>query len=165
MYLRYGKDYGKLKPVTEITSYKHGQKCKYKNCFVTFSDKTRFTNGYCSAHYQQFRKRGKDISKMSAIHPTSSKITMGHITAGGYRAFMRSGTLLLEHRVIMELMIKRDLCPDEIVHHKNGNKLDNHPDNLEIMTTKKHNNGKRPKDLLEYAREIIARYEPIEDLL
>ena len=43
-----------------------------------------------------------------------------------------------EHRVVMESLIGRALRFDEIVHHKNGDKSDNSPHNLEVMTRADH---------------------------
>ncbi len=45
---------------------------------------------------------------------------------------------ILEYRYIMEQKLGRLLLPKEIVHHIDGNKMNNNPDNLELMTNKEH---------------------------
>jgi len=48
-----------------------------------------------------------------------------------YYRFNDSGIYI--HRWIMEIILKRKLAPEEVVHHMNGNKLDNHPSNLMLF--------------------------------
>ena len=52
----------------------------------------------------------------------------------------------------------RPLEPNETVHHKNGDRLDNRIENLELMVS--HPGGQRVTDKVEHALEILRRYAP-----
>lgn len=56
---------------------------------------------------------------------------------------------VLNHRLVVEESIGRHLLPEEVVHHKNNNLLDNSIDNLLVMSQSQHaflHNKKRLRD-------------------
>lgn len=71
-------------------------------------------------------------------HPNSSK------TGKGRAGYVR------EHRLVMEAVLGRYLDPSEVVHHIDGNKLNNTPSNLELFSKNSDHlaktlKGKRPQ--------------------
>jgi hypothetical protein len=57
--------------------------------------------------------------------------------ANGYVLIKRDGAWILEHRVAMEAILGRPLDSHERVHHRNGKRDDNRPENLELWHVKK----------------------------
>jgi hypothetical protein len=55
-----------------------------------------------------------------------------------YRKMRVNGKEVSVHRYIMEQTLERALNPFEYVHHINGNRYDNRPENLQLMTPKEH---------------------------
>lgn len=72
----------------------------------------------------------------------------------------KSNGYVREHTLVMEKKIGRYLLQDENVHHVNGVKHDNRPNNLELWS-KSQPSGQRVEDKLRWAKEIIKLYDKI----
>jgi hypothetical protein len=90
----------------------------------------------------------KRCAQVGRVH---ARMSGGFVHKGnGYRYIMIRGKLISEHRIAMECMIGRELLDKETVHHKNGIRDDNRPENLELWS-KNHGPGQRVSDLFQFS--------------
>lgn len=127
--------------------------CQDDECSATVSSR-----GFCINHRYAYMR-------LTGIKPrTMAASGAGNVNREGYRRISAPGHpnanrhgRILEHRKVLSDKLGRPLRPEESAHHKNGDRLDNRPENLELWV-KSQPSGQRASDLVAWAREIIEMY-------
>lgn len=138
-------------------------------CSVDGCETAAHARRLCPAHLARWRKYGDPLGTAPLHTPKTIEQlrleayegrTGGQSTPSGYRyRTLKRGMRYAEHRLVMEHIIGRALYPDENVHHINGDRSDNRPENLELWSTWQPA-GQRVEDKIKWAHELLARYEP-----
>lgn len=87
-------------------------------------------------------------------------------STNGYLMVRMNGKKVMQHRLVMEQVIGRPLTASERVHHRNGKRDDNRPENLELWTgvgsSKKDPHGVRLLDKVLDMIESLTEQEQMK---
>jgi len=132
-------------------------------CEVDGCDRDAYARQLCRTHYRRRLTKGDP----QADRPVREVAGTGYVHHGYFvvpvprelRYLTGGVSPVPEHRLVMARMLGRPLFDDESVHHKNGNRLDNRPENLELWS-RWQPSGQRLTDRIKHALELIERYAP-----
>lgn len=132
-------------------------------CEVDRCERTARGRGLCATHLARQRETGdpqanvaiREVSGTGYIHHGYQVVPIPRAD----RWLVGGRTSELEHRYVMAKMLGRPLTADESVHHRDGDRLRNDPENLELWS-RWQPSGQRVADKLLAALELVERYAP-----
>ena len=96
----------------------------------------RSKNHFCSRQcHMKFMNR--ELNPIRMTPEVKEKIRMSRLGAGESKSYEKTYGRHT-HRIVAEQILGRPLKRDEIVHHIDGNKRNNDPSNLMVMTQSEH---------------------------
>lgn len=142
------RTHGEPGPAQQV---KRGRRKTVEPCSVDGCNRPRRGTTYCHLHGERVRRTGEP----GPAQPMRIKGRVKPSRDGYVRRTLPSGRRVLEHVLVMEDVLGRRLVDGENVHHKNGIKDDNRPDNLQLWLVMQPT-GQRVEDLMKYIAEYHA---------
>ena len=106
------------------------------------------TLGYIFQALYSSDKQSNRLRKYETEYFDDEGYDKSYIDENGYRRFTDSDIFV--HRWVAEKKIGRKLKRGEVVHHKNRNKLDNSPGNLQVFPNQEAHDEQHRKDEEKY---------------
>ena len=141
-----------------VRDWKSPQECSVDGC-----KSVAHCRSYCKSHYTLWQRHGTpEYRRNPATQRAYGEGKKWHTAKNGYvvrfdpeNQNASSNGQVYEHRHVMSEMLGRPLRQGENVHHKNGNRSDNRPENLELWVQGQPS-GQRVQDVAQWAIEWLV---------
>ncbi len=121
-----------------------------RQCSIDGCEGDSHARSWCYRHYERWKAYGDPLAPLRRGRDGDGWRGLNN---NGYVVLKCRGVTVLEHRQVVEEIIGRPMMPEETVHHKNGIKDDNRPENLELWIGTR--SGQRVADLVAF---IVEHY-------
>lgn len=154
------EDGDRLRSLARVPSW-NGTLCSIQGC----SEPAR-SRGWCNKHYLAYRsgvidELGNSTGKQRFWHNKGYRTcTRGYIKVMAPESHPHADKdgYVLEHRLVMEKILGRFLEPREVVHHINGIRNDNRPENLQLRESREaHGHGHEDVKSVDRALDTLDK--------